>query len=145
MALLKHQKRFVGLIAGLKRRYHSDPLFARYGLLKIEDLYRHQLRVHAWRFWHGYLPTAQSDMLNRVSVIHGHSTRGAANGIYASSRDHCSLNYRLPNEWASMERGFREEGSLMAFKRRSKREFVAGYKAFKCLEVGCRVCGDGGI
>ena len=59
MALYKYQKRFVGLIAGLKGRYHSDPLLARYGLLKIEDLYKHQLRIHAWRFWHGHLPTAQ--------------------------------------------------------------------------------------
>ena len=51
--------------------------------------------------------------------------------------------FSFSNEWASLERGLKEEGSLMVFKRKSKREFVAGYRAFKCLEVGCQVCGDG--
>jgi hypothetical protein len=37
--LLKLQKRFVGLIAGKSGRYHADPLFAKYGILKVADLY----------------------------------------------------------------------------------------------------------
>ena len=35
--LLKYQKKFVGMIAKTKGRYHSDPLFAKYGILKVED------------------------------------------------------------------------------------------------------------
>jgi hypothetical protein len=40
--LLKLQKRFVGLISGKSGRYHVDPLtlFAKYGILKVGDLYR---------------------------------------------------------------------------------------------------------
>jgi hypothetical protein len=38
--LLKLQKRFVGLRAGKGRRYHADPLFDWYGVLKEGDLYR---------------------------------------------------------------------------------------------------------
>ena len=44
--LLKLQKRFVGLIAGRGGLYHADPLFYKYGILKVGDLYRHQLRMH---------------------------------------------------------------------------------------------------
>jgi hypothetical protein len=33
--LLKHQKRFVGLIVGKGGCYHADPLFAGYGILKV--------------------------------------------------------------------------------------------------------------
>jgi hypothetical protein len=46
--LLKLQKRFVGIIAGQGGRYHANPLFAKYGILKVGDLYQQQLRMHAW-------------------------------------------------------------------------------------------------
>jgi hypothetical protein len=44
--LLKLQKRFEGIIAGQGGRYHVEPLFAKYGILKVGDLYRQQLRMH---------------------------------------------------------------------------------------------------
>jgi len=45
-ALLKLQKRLVGLIADK----HMDPLFARFAVLKVGDFYRQQLRVHTRQF-----------------------------------------------------------------------------------------------
>ena len=30
-----------------RRVYHADLLFARFGVLKVEELYRQQVRVHA--------------------------------------------------------------------------------------------------
>ena len=38
-ALLRLQKRFAGLAAGVGGVYHADPLLARCGMLKIGDLY----------------------------------------------------------------------------------------------------------
>ena len=38
--LLRYQKRFAHLASGLRGRYHSEPLFAQHGMLKIGDLYR---------------------------------------------------------------------------------------------------------
>ena len=55
-SLLRLQKRFMGLVAGKRGRFHTDPLFSEYGVLKIGDLYRQQLRIHAWQFWQGRLP-----------------------------------------------------------------------------------------
>ena len=49
-SLLRYQKRFAGLVAGKRGLYHLDPLFARFGVLKKEDLYRQHLRVHASAF-----------------------------------------------------------------------------------------------
>ena len=66
-SLLKLQKRFVGLIAGRSGRYHADPLFAQLGILKIQDLYRQQVRIHAWKYWHGRLPASQACMLGKVA------------------------------------------------------------------------------
>jgi hypothetical protein len=69
------QKRSVGLIAGRRGHYHADPLSAKYGILKVGDLYRQQLRMHAWKFHNGRLPDSQAAMLARVGESHNYGTR----------------------------------------------------------------------
>ena len=97
-SLLRYQKRLAGLVAGRVGLFHADPLFARFGMLKVGDLYRQQLRVHAWRFWNGRLPGSQAAMLGRAGDVHGYSTRSARAGLYLSTRDHRSVGYRVPKE-----------------------------------------------
>ena len=142
-SLLRYQKRFAGLVAGRRGRYHADPLLARFGMLKVGDLYRHQLRVHAWRFWNGQLPENQRAMLSRVEDVHGYGTGSARAGMHLSTRDHRSVGYRVPAEWATLREDQRGVGSLAGFKRGSRAGFLEGYGAFVC--AGCFVCvGDGG-
>jgi hypothetical protein len=62
-ALLKLQKRFMGLVAGRMGLYHGDPLFAKSEALMVGDLYRQQLKLYAWKFWNGMLPDSQAAML----------------------------------------------------------------------------------
>ena len=60
--------------------------------------------------------------------------------MYLSSRDHGSVGYRIPREWAGLAERQRGAGSLGAFKRGSKGGFLADYGAFECGVVGCGVC-----
>ena len=113
-------------------------------MLKIGDLYRQQLRVHAWRFLNGRLPLNQAAMLRRVGGVHGHATRSAGSGLFLSTRDHRSVGYRVPKEWATLPEDQRGTRSIAAFKRQSKAGFLAGYGAFVCGVVGCRACAGGG-
>ena len=136
--LLGYQKRFVGLMAGRRGRYHADPLFASYGVLKVGDLYRQQLRVHGWKFWRGLLPEAQGALLARVGQVHGHATRAARMGLAVTTGDHGRVGYRVPGEWNSLTDEQRGAVSLAAFKRGSKGGFLATYGAFRC--GGCYVC-----
>ena len=138
---MRYQKRFAGLVAGRRGRYHADPLLADHGMLKVGDLYRQQLRVHAWRFWNGRLPGNQAAMLRRTGDVHGHATRAARTGVFMSTRDHRSVGYRVPREWAGLSEAQRGVGSLVAFKGASRAGFLAGYGAFVCGVVGCGVCG----
>ena len=126
-ALLRLQKRFAGLIAGNRGRYHADPLFAQFCILKVEDLCRQQVRVHAWRFWNRLLPTNQAAMLERVETVHSYGTRAAGAGLFVSTRDHRSVGYRVPREWAALPVELRELGSLAAFKRTSRAGFIREY------------------
>ena len=82
----------------------------------MADLYRQQLRVHAWQFWNGRLPENQAAMLGRVESQHGHGTRSARSGLAVSSRDHGSVDYRIPREWGTLTEGQRG-GSISGFKR----------------------------
>ena len=139
-SLLRYQKRFAGLVAGRRGLYHSDPLFAQFGMLKVGDLYRQQLRVHAWRFWNGQLPVGQAAMLQRAGSVHGYATRSARVGIALTARDHQMVGYRVPREWATLTEGERGVGSLGAFKRRSRAGFLAEYGAFVCGVRNCGIC-----
>ena len=140
-SLLRYQKRFAGMVAGRRGRYHADPLFAQHGMLKVEDLYRQQLRVHAWQFWNGRLPENQAAMLGRTADVHTHATRSARSGLYLSGRDHRSVGYRVPREWAGLSEPQRGAATLGAFKRGSRGGFLGGYAAFVCRVRGCVVCG----
>ena len=99
-------------------------MIARYGILKIGDLYRQQLRVHAWQFWNGRLPENQAAMFARTDSVHGHATRAARSGLFLSTRDQESVGYRVPKEWAGLTEEQRGAVSLAAFKRGSRGGFL---------------------
>ena len=139
-SLLRYQKRIAGLVAEKRGRYHADPLLAQYGIMKVGDLYRQQLRVHAWRFQKGLLPRNQAAMLTRAADLHGHATRSSRRGLAVTVRDHRVLGYRVPKEWATLTEEQRGLGSLAAFKRASRAGFLADYAAFVCTGDGCWVC-----
>ena len=66
--------------------------------------------------------------------------RPGAGGLYLSTRDHGSVGYRVPKEWATLGEGHRGVGSLAAFKRQSRAGFLAEYGGIECRVVGCGVC-----
>ena len=142
--LLRCQKRFAGLVAGKWGRYHADPILAEHGMLKVGDLYRQQLRVHAWSFWNGRLPSNQAAMLSRIGEVHGYGTRSARGGLHLGTRDHRSVGYRVPREWGLLTDEQRGMGSLAGFKRVSRAGFLEGYRANVCLRRDCYVCLGGG-
>jgi hypothetical protein len=139
--LLKPQKRFVGIIAGQGSRYYADPLFAKYEILKVGDLYRQQLRMHAWKFHNGRLPDSQAAMVARMGESHSYGTRVARSGLVVSTRDHRMMGYRVPTEWGTLTEEQRVIMSVAGFKRISKGDFLVKYEVFQCGVAGCWVCG----
>ena len=124
------------------RPIRADPLFAQYGMLKVGDLYRQPLRVHAWWFQFGLLPNGQVAMLTRTADMHGYATRSAHSGLTGMARDHRMVGYRVPKEWATLTEAQRGVWSLAALKRGARAGFLAEYGPFVCQDDGCWVCGD---
>ena len=141
--LLRHQKKLARLIEGGKR-CHADPIFGQRGILKINDLYRQQLRTHAWMFRNDRLPENQAELLGKTEEVHSHNTRAARAGLYVSTRDHRAVGYRIPKEWDTLPHEMKTTKSLTTFKRKSKEGFLTEYKGFRCRVEGCYVCGEGG-
>ena len=141
--LLRHQKKLARLIEGGKWR-HADPILGQRGILKIGDLYRQQLRIHAWKFRNDRLPGNQAEMLGRTEDVHSHNTRAARAGLYISTRDHRAVGYRIPKEWDTLSHELRTTKSLTTLKRKSKEGFLTEYRGFTCGVAGCFVCNEGG-
>lgn len=130
------------MIDGRTRRFHADPLFAKHGLLKVGDLYRHQLRIYGWQFWNKHLPHNQAAMLERVSQMHEHGTRLASRGMFVGTRNLKQVGYRVPKEWETLPGELRGASSLGAFKRISRAEFIKGYGQFICSVGDCFICAE---
>ena len=81
----------------------------------------------------------------RIEGVHGYGTRSARGGLYLSTRDHGSVGYRVPKEWATIGEAQRGVASLASFKRWSRAGFLAGYAGFECRVAGCGVCAWGGV
>ena len=84
-------------------------------------------------------------MLGKVGDVHGHGTRAAGSGLFLATRDHRSVGYRVPKEWATMTEAQRGVGSLAGLKRGSRGGFLAGYASVGCRVRGCYVCRGGGV
>ena len=141
-SLLRQQKRFAGLVAGRTGRYHSDPLFAAQGMLKVGDLYRQQLRVYAWQFWNGRLPENQAALLRRTGEVHGHATRSARSGLFLSTRDRRSVGYRVPREWGGSRRSI---GGLHHWRPSRGGQGGVFWPGMGCLSVGIGGVGCVGV
>ena len=143
--LLSCQKRFACMIGNRPGRTHSDPLFAEFGMLKIDDMYKQQLRMHAWQFWNGRLPEGQAAMLEKTADTHRYTTRAAGCGISLKTRDQSSIGYRAPKEWSALPGEIRKLKSSSSFNKRSKSNLIEQYKGFECRIVGCGSCWFGGV
>jgi hypothetical protein len=139
----------VGLIAGKGGWYHAHPLFAAYGILKVGDLYRQQLRLYVWKFLNGRLPDGKMAALRRVDESHVYSTRYAMTGLLVGSCNHRLVAYRVPAKWRTLTEEQMGMGSVGGFKQSSWGDFLVGYGLFQCRVEGCWVwdpgMGDGDL
>ena len=136
--LLSLQKTFVRIITGSHRISHADPLFAKLGVLKIDDLYSQRVRIFSYQLSKGHLPGGIASLFDRVG--HSYGTRGAGSNIYVSRSPGSSIVSIAPKYWNILPRNLKESPSLASFKESSKRGFLLGYSEFICRIPGCSSC-----
>jgi hypothetical protein len=69
-----------GLSSKQHNLQHTDPLFAKYGIMyimKVEDIIRHQQRIDGFLAIKHHLPSSINSLLISPSEVHQHFTRAA--------------------------------------------------------------------
>ena len=78
--------------------------------------------------------------VQKSTQIHRYETRAARGGIALGSKNHNSIAYRVPKEWASLPEELKEVKSYAGFKRQSKKLLLQQYSQFKCEKPNCQEC-----
>ena len=135
--ILRLQKCFLRIIYSESRLSHADPLFARMGTLKIDDLYKQSVRCFSFKLTKNMLPIRMSSLASRIN--HDHSTRGSQTNLTINSSNHRSLRYIGPNLWNSLPTNLKQLPSISSFKKNSK-DLLGPYSAFVCTLKNCQSC-----
>ena len=126
------------MIYSESRLSHADPLFARMGTLKIDDLCKQSVRCFSFKLTKNMLPIRMSSLASRIN--HDYCTRGSHTNLTTNSSNHRSLRYISPNQWNSLSATLKQLTSISSFKVNSKKDLLAPYSAFVCKTKNCRSC-----
>ena len=119
-ALIIGQKRVIRTIAGAQRYDHTTPLFSRFKILKIPDMYKFQISVYM--FENNQNPVFQSS--------HHHDTRNRhlLNPVFHRlSRTQQALSCVGPRIWNSLPVVLKEISTLSRFKTELKSFLLSKY------------------
>ena len=124
------QKKAVRIITESHYLAHTDPLFSKLKLLKLDDLYKHQLGIYMYKSTKGLLPDSMSSMVIPIHNVHNHNLRNQ-NGYYIHHvRTNCrkfTIHYTGPTFWNTLPLQLREAVSENQFKRKLKDFLVSKY------------------
>ena len=73
--LIKLQKWAIRTISNSHYRSHTQPLFAKHNILKVNDMYSLELGVFMYKYSTNDLPGIFNDYFTKRSDIHGYQTR----------------------------------------------------------------------
>ena len=68
------QKRVVRIIAGVKRRTHCKPFFDSLGILSLSNIFRYNVSLFMYKFYHEMLPRIYN-IFQKNSDVHDYNTR----------------------------------------------------------------------
>ena len=136
--ILRLQKCFLRIIYSAHRLPHADPLFARLGTLKIDDLYKQAIRCLSFKLNNNMLPKRIASLASKIK--HSHHTRGSQSNLVINSINHQSFKYIFPHYWNPLPPLLKQSTSIGAFKANSKKDLLASYSKFTCTTRNCRSC-----
>jgi len=134
------QKRAVRHIINSKRLSHSEPIFAKLGILKISD----QITLESAKFVNeirlGLQPVSISKMFQFLSTQDTRLTRQVTNNHLLIRKHSISPITQIAIIWNNLENGIRNLKSRITFSNTLKKQLISKYRE----EVTCRssICPD---
>ena len=128
--LLLLQKKALRIICGVSPCSHADPLFVRYKILKIKDLFFFQLGQFMFNYNTNALPSIFDSMFPRNQSFHNYPTRRSNEFHLPLLRTLLAQNtfiYSGPRFWNSLSCDIKNSLSLNSFKRKLKNFLLNSY------------------
>ena len=135
------QKKIVRIINNKSYRSHTDPLFKKCQLLKLEDLYTLQVALFMHDYKYDRLPPSFTDIFQKNTFLHG---RHANNFPRYRPRTLFTANlprHNFPKTWNDLNPDLKNISSRNIFKRQLKTQFLNHYNSkVKCKFQNCPDC-----
>ena len=114
--LVKLQKRAVRIISNSSYLSHTKPLFEKYNMLDINQLFSKEVRMFMYKYHNRLLPPSFNNMFVEMKSVHNYNTRGREN--YRHDIHKLSSILTLgPRLWNSLPRNIKEAKCISMFKK----------------------------
>jgi hypothetical protein len=128
--LIKLQKWAIRTISNSHFRSHTQPIFARYNILKFEDMYSLELGVFMYKFSINDLPHTFDYYFTKRSEIHDYQTRHKNDLNLTRNKkvfsDH-SVRTAGPILWNTLKTSIKNSKSKKQFRHHFKQELISHY------------------
>ena len=141
--LIKLHKKSIRIINNKPYNYHTEPLFKKSNILKIQDQYKLNILIFMHQLKHHKLPES-FDCLTFFNPEHIQETRQV--NLANCYRFRTSFTSRMPfhqfpREWNKLKYEIRETTYLRSFKRKIHATFLNEYSSsVRCENVRCIQC-----
>ena len=122
--IVKLQKRAVRIITNSSYLSHTKPLFEKFNMLDVHQLYKKELGIFMYKYHNGLLPRSFDNVFINMKSIHNYDTRGKDNYRAEVHRLNNGLSLG-PRLWNSLPKEMKEANCLSKFKTGIK-EFLKG-------------------
>jgi hypothetical protein len=138
------QKKCLRTVANTKYNSHTDPLFKKYKLLKLQDIFK----LNCCKLYHRKvlktLPEYHSQKLPSVESLFPHFSRQSHNiylRIISTNIEKQLLNYKIGTCWNSLPDHIKQSASasLISFSKKVKFHIIYSYNQH-CAIRNCRSC-----
>ena len=145
--LFRLQKKAIRVIAKQKYNAHTDPLFKKYKLLKIEDIFKtqslkflhKQKKGKAPKYFDTIFDTSQNNLTHNHNTRHRNSQQPVITNRETTKN---TIRYSIPKLFSNLNNDLREKItslSLEGFKGNLKKTYLEKYQS-QCTKPRCYVC-----
>ena len=129
--LIKLQKWAIRTISKSHYRSHTRPLFAKYNILNVNDMYSLELGVFMYKYSINDLPNAFNDYFTKRSDIHGYKTRHVNDLNLTKNKKHFSdhsVRTTGPILWNSIDKKIINSKTVKQFRNQYKKTLISNYE-----------------
>lgn len=128
--ILTKQKKVIRVIAGAKYNDHTEPLFKKLEILKLEDIYKLKLSKYMYELSIGILPEPLMKMIIPNATIHQYLTRNRNNPHIERRRTYkasVAFKHKGPTYWYNIPAQIRECKTIKSFVKSYRTNMLLSY------------------